>query len=258
MENSERERILRIANTAIDEAERWLSRHRRDRRFLSIQHKENQEEVTEADRVISRIVSQRLRSLDDHWAVVSEEEHWHGRDNGSYWLLDPIDGTMNFARQSPIWTVSLAFVVDDTPFIGVVAAPDLGYRSSQQVRPTRRPFIADVDLAAAIVGISGTGSSLAPGAETLLATVRTAAHRIRIHGSMSFDLVAVSHGWLNACICLDPDPWDVAAGIALVQSTGRAVLGPNADDYNWGSRFLVAGPRGLATHLSLIISSFNE
>ncbi|MEV0488685.1 inositol monophosphatase family protein [Streptomyces atratus] len=138
-------------------------------------------------------------------------------------MLDPIDGTMYFARGAPMYAVSLAYVRDDVPLVGVVDAPVLGRRWTTPGRPESARPVAE-DVRRAVVGVSGTGSGRS-GARRVLDRVQDEAYRFRMQGSMALDLVGVAEGWLDACVCIAPKPWDVAAGVALCRERGRAVLG---------------------------------
>jgi fructose-1,6-bisphosphatase/inositol monophosphatase family enzyme len=164
------------------------------------------------------------------------------------WLLDPIDGTMNFTRGAPMYAVSLAYVQDGEPLVGVVHAPALDRRWTTPLPSTPGPAPAH-DLGRAVVGISGTGSARG-GPRRFLDRVQDEAYRVRMQGSMALDLVGVAMGWLDACVCIAPKPWDIAAGVALCRDRERAVLGADGRAFSFGSPVLMAGavgvPRALA------------
>ncbi|MGW3496495.1 inositol monophosphatase family protein [Streptomyces sp. NPDC001020] len=64
------------------------------------------------------------------------------------------------------------------------------------------------------------------------------------------DLAGVAEGWLDACMCIAPKPWDVAAGVALCRERGRAVLGADGTAFSFESPVLLAGAPGVARWLA--------
>ncbi|MET0258175.1 MAG: inositol monophosphatase family protein, partial [Methylobacterium sp.] len=94
------------------------------RETIAIDAKRPQDFVSAADREIEALVRRRLAARFPGDAVVGEEEG--GEGGNAYWIVDPIDGTSNFLAGSPLWGVSLGYVVDDVPVVGAVAAPVLG------------------------------------------------------------------------------------------------------------------------------------
>lgn len=209
------------------------------------------EEVTDADVEVERVVTGVLRGHTPDIPVVGEESADGSPLPSRCWLLDPIDGTMNFARRGPLYALSLALVDGGEPSLGVVHAPALGRRwtaGPEGGGPTAPPGAGD--LSRAVVGVSGGGAS--PGAVALTGLLLDRAYRVRMHGAMSLDLVGVAEGWLDACVCVGPKPWDVAAGVVLVRQRGLAVLGSGGRPFGWDSPVLVAGPESIARQLAAL------
>ncbi|WP_073948851.1 inositol monophosphatase family protein [Streptomyces kebangsaanensis] len=241
--------LLPVAERAVDDAVDWLltaSGEWTERRF-----KASGEEVTDSDTEVEARVSRVLAALSPTVPVIGEESAPpHGQLPDRCWLLDPIDGTMNFARGSPLYAVSLAYVEDGVPLLGVVHAPALGRRWTTD--PTARVRAAEAagpeDLRHAVVGVSGTGSGAVP-ARRFLGRLQGEAYRLRMQGSMALDLVGVAEGWFDACVCIAPKPWDVAAGVALCRDRGRTVVGAAGNTFGFDSPVLVAGTPGLVQAL---------
>ncbi len=80
-----------------------------------------QDFVSEADTAVERLVRDRLAAAFPGETVLGEE--MGGIADDAYWIIDPIDGTANFLRGSPLWGISLGFVRNGVPEIGVVAMP---------------------------------------------------------------------------------------------------------------------------------------
>jgi histidinol-phosphatase len=84
--------------------------------------------VTDADRAVEREISDRLTSARPQDAVLGEEFGQRAGTGGRRWIVDPIDGTMNFVRGVPVWATLIALEVDGEVDLGVVSAPALGRR----------------------------------------------------------------------------------------------------------------------------------
>jgi len=97
----------------------------RERSRLSVEKKADGSLVTNADRATEEWLRPRLTALVPGSGVWGEE---FGRDaqEGPTWIVDPVDGTSNFAFGSPLWGVSVGLVHGEEILLGVVALPDLG------------------------------------------------------------------------------------------------------------------------------------
>ncbi|MEV7239213.1 inositol monophosphatase [Streptomyces sp. NPDC051020] len=235
------------AEEAMDAGVEWLALAGAQWRERKL--KPSGEEVTDADIEVERRVSRVLRRRTPEVPVIGEESTAGGPLPPTCWLLDPIDGTMNFTRGAPGYALSLAFVKDRQPSLGVIDAPALGRRwvSGRTTGPAMEP-LGVREVSRAVIGITGAGSGN-PRHKAFIGRLYGEAYRIRMQGAMSMDLVGVAEGWLDACICIGPKPWDVAAGAALVRERGMAVLGPGGRKFTFDSPVLAAGREALAREL---------
>src|ERR671932_1986275 len=93
---------------------------------LRVETKPDLTPVTDADRLVERALRERIAVGRPGEGVVGEEE---GDDGGAVrWVIDPIDGTKNFARGVPVWATLIALEREDGVACGVVSAPALGHR----------------------------------------------------------------------------------------------------------------------------------
>lgn len=246
--NVDRE-LLAVAEEAVDAGAQWLSRAGDE--WSRIRFKASGEEVTDADVEVEERVSRVLRERTPGVPVVGEESTGPGPLPARCWLLDPIDGTMNFTRGAPGYAISLAYVEDGEPVLGVIHAPALGrsWSTGSAGRDSEAESSGARELSRAVVGITGTGSGRFPQSTGFIALLHDEAYRVRMQGAMSMDLLGVAEGWLDACVCMGPNPWDVAAGTALVRERGKTVLGKGGRRFTWDSPVLVAGPESLAREL---------
>ncbi|GBQ03714.1 monophosphatase [Streptomyces spongiicola] len=242
--------LREAAEASVDEAVAWLCSAGREWSVARL--KAAGEEVTAADAEVESRMTRALAARTPGVPVIGEESSAPGAPlPPRCWLLDPIDGTVNFARGAPMYAVSLAYVRDGVPLVGVVGAPALGRRWTALGGPEdARPLAGDPRRA--VVGVSGTGAGPARGSATrrVLDRVQDEAYRVRAQGSMALDLVGVAEGWLDACVCLAPKPWDVAAGVALCRERGRDVLGADGRAFAFGSPVLAVGAPEVARWLA--------
>jgi histidinol-phosphatase len=116
---------LTFANQLADEAADIALRYFRGE--FRIEVKKDQTPVTQADLEIESTIRKRLAERFPDDAVLGEEEGLAG-DSGRLWVIDPIDGTKNFAAGIQIWATLVALMVDGEPVVGVVGAAGLRER----------------------------------------------------------------------------------------------------------------------------------
>lgn len=155
-----------------------------------------------------------------------------GAGGGLRWLVDPIDGTVNFAHGLPIWSVSIALEDAGRPIAGVVVAPALGWWFEATLGGGAR------DGAGAPLAVSSTPrldqALLSTGFPYDRATspennfaawehMQRTAGACRRLGCASLDLCLVARGWLDGYWERRLKPWDVAAGGLIVAEAGGIV-----------------------------------
>lgn len=199
-----------------------------------------QDLVTPWDRDIEARISRELRNRDPGCTVVAEEES-EGRSEASFdlpagrvWILDPVDGTVNFARTGRDYAVSLALYVDGRPEVGVVldcetgrlytAAAGRGARvDGRLIRPAGScvPGLADLGLNTLLFLAKG-------GAD--LGTLNSSLGGHRASGCASLSLCRVAEGTLDLYASGKLSIWDWAAAVLILSECGRSVwTGPVRD-----------------------------
>jgi histidinol-phosphatase len=96
-------------------------------RSFEVQRKADRSPVTEADLRIEALIRERLAERFPDDAVLGEEEGLDG-SSSRVWVVDPIDGTKNFAAHIPVWGTLIALLSDGDPVLGVASAPAIGER----------------------------------------------------------------------------------------------------------------------------------
>ncbi len=178
--------------------------------------------VTETDIAIDHIISRRLAGVFPEHRVLSEEQVTaYDADAEFTWVVDPIDGTTNFARGLPIWGVSVALLHYGQPVVGVVDFPLLHERftamaggGAQCNEETIRTFKGDAaDDQQLLMKCTRTDKRL---------RLRTKL-KSRICGSAAYHLCKVADGAALVAVEATPKVWDLAAAWLIVVEAGGVV-----------------------------------
>ncbi len=190
--------------------------------------------VTEADKTSHRIITERLKVLSPSYPIISEEgnpEQVLGEDASRYWLVDPLDGTKEFVKGLPEYTVNIALVEEGDPLLGVILIPESGvlyhavrnkgaWKSEPGNSSARRINAkSSTDELTAVISRSHSGEET----ERLLEELEVQDTKRR--GS-SLKICAVAEG--AADIYVRPVPtylWDTAAGTAILRQAGGYTAG---------------------------------
>jgi myo-inositol-1(or 4)-monophosphatase len=153
------------------------------------------------------------------------------------WVVDPIDGTVNYYYGIPHFCISIALRQRQQVVVGVIYDPmrDEMWAGEKDSQPTLngKPFRVSTrtTLAEAMisVGLSKTGDTIAAGLP-ILQTMVHRARKCRLMGSAALDMAYVACGRLDAYIEQGISLWDIAAGLILVESAGGKIeMHPHAD-----------------------------
>ena len=217
---------------------------------FSIDHKGEVDLVTEMDRAAQDLIRKEiLLKYPDH-GILAEEDLDIPGSSGFRWIVDPLDGTTNYAHRFPTFCVSIAVACDNDVICGVVYNPV----SEELFKAIKNDGASLNDTP---ISVSDTGqlndSLLGTGFPTNIRetaytnfnhfsefAVRT--HGIRRCGSTALDLCFVACGRLDGYWALTPMPWDIAAGVLIVREAGGA-----ATDFK-GNQLGIEGSRVLASN----------
>ncbi len=188
--------------------------------------------VTAMDRASEALVVDGLRAARPADGVLGEEGGERRGTSGVRWVLDPIDGTVNYVYGIPRYAVSLAAEVDGVVRAGVVRNPVTGEEwtavRGQGAWRDGRLLVGSVvrDLASALVG-TGFGYDAGQRAEqaAVVAALLPRVRDIRRFGAASLDLCYVAEGRFDAYYEQGLQPWDLAAGGLIAEEAGLRVTG---------------------------------
>lgn len=207
--------------------------------------------ATEVDLAIERQV---VRALEEATGIGVHGEEFGGApiDSHLVWVLDPIDGTFNYAAGLPTAAILLGLLRDGVPVAGLTWLPfmDLRYTAvlpgPLYANGIAQPALEPVELSDSILGI-GTfnvdSRGEFPGRYRMafLEQLSRTCSRVRMHGSTGLDFAYAAAGVLGGAISFGHHVWDHAAGVALVRAAGGVVTDLAGEEWTPASRSAVAG-----------------
>ena len=203
--------------------------------------------VTESDRAAEALIVARLRAAYPDCTILGEEEGTYQGSSDERWIVDPLDGTTNYAHGYPLFCVSIAYERAGMVTAAAIYAPAIGemYAASLGAGAAcneRRIAVSDTQTVADSLVCTGFKPANYERNGENFARLSRRAQGVRRDGSAALDLAFVAAGRFDAFWEFDLSPWDVAAGALIVREAGGTV---SAID---GGPFAVGGGSTLATN----------
>lgn len=222
--------------------------------------------VTATDRETETLIRERILAARPDDGILGEEHASRVGTSGVSWVVDPIDGTVNFLYGIPAWSISVAVVAGEPDpdswrgLAGVVVNPTTGevFTASDGAGAwldgERLHVNAGVPLSQALVGTGfGYESDIRRAQAQVLLGVLPHVRDIRRIGSAALDLCALAAGHLDAFYERGLNPWDHAAGAIIAREAGAQVGGLLGSRES--ARLLVAAEPGLYEELSAVLAA---
>ncbi|WP_046175862.1 inositol monophosphatase family protein [Domibacillus indicus] len=193
--------------------------------------------VTEMDVKVEALIIERIQVKYPKHRIFSEEAGTIEADSDYEWVIDPIDGTINYSIGVPQYGVSIALTYKGEPVVGVIDLPGLNetYWASKEggsFRNGEPVHVRDVPLSESFISHSdfakdGNKEANAQRLE-LLAKIVNDVYRVRIIGTAAVTLAYIAAGKWDAALYMNPAFYDIAAGQLLVTEAGgvMAEAGP--------------------------------
>lgn len=186
--------------------------------------------VTEADREVDRYLRQQIRARYPEHGILSEEAETVYEGRPLTWVIDPLDGTTNYALGICYWGCSIALVSNGVPVVGVLVMPELSPAYAGMLHGAEfwalrgaGAFLNGERLGGPPRGVSERNSFFAICSRTWRFLDLPLRYKGRLLGSAAYDLAAVAQGIAVGCTQVTSHIWDLAAGWLLLQESGRAV-----------------------------------
>ncbi|HWD08188.1 MAG TPA: inositol monophosphatase family protein [Actinomycetota bacterium] len=210
--------------------------------------------ATDADRAAEALIVKRLLDACPGDSLLAEEGSLREGTSGNRWVIDPLDGTVNFVYGIPMWSVSIG--LEGNQRLGVVYDPsrdetftdagtELTMGFGRRAVALRASQQTDLSQALVATGFSYSAAVRARQGE-IFRRVIPRVRDVRRGGSLALDLAWVACGRLDANYESDIKPWDISAGIALVEAAGGAV-------WTRDTRIIAAGNRELLDALAGVV-----
>lgn len=258
-----------MLNTAVKAARRAaaiINRASFDLGQVQVMTKNQNDFVTEVDRMAEQAIIEVLLSAYPSHAVLGEESGASANLNDeteNVWIIDPLDGTTNFIHGFPQYCVSIALQQRGIVTQAVVYDPNRNdlftatrgggsFLNNKRLRVTRKDRLADALIGTGFAGRDKNKEKLEQYLK-MFQVMTMNCHGLRRPGSAALDLANVAAGRYDGFFEKDLKPWDIAAGALLITEAGGIVADFSGEsDYLSKGDIIAASPRIFAQMLSLL------
>lgn len=209
--------------------------------------------VTNIDRKIEQYFVEKIKELDPSHKILGEEGMGDriATLDGPLWIIDPIDGTMNFIKQGRHFMITVGFFVDGVGKLGylydVMRDELISAIQGEGAFLNRQPLkkLNPLTIEEAIIGINS--SWVIPNGkinhEKLVKLIKTV-RGTRSYGSAAMEIALVVTGKLDAYLSMRLAPWDIAGGLVIANEVGAVATNLKGQPFNLLSQdtFLIANP----------------
>jgi myo-inositol-1(or 4)-monophosphatase len=187
--------------------------------------------VTEADTGAEKRIIQTIRNTFPDHSILAEESGLTGKRSDCRWIVDPLDGTTNFAHRLDVFANSIAFAIDGEIALGIVLIPAAGELfaatrgrgATLNGRPIRVSSISEVGESLLVTGFPYNFKELLEPIMARFTRCLSAAQGVRRLGSAAIDLCYLACGRFEAFWEEHLAPWDTAAGFLIAKEAGATV-----------------------------------
>jgi myo-inositol-1(or 4)-monophosphatase len=188
--------------------------------------------VTAADKASEVVVLEILRRHFPEHSILAEESGKLGNQDNKYlWAIDPLDGTTNYAHQYPAFAVSIGLLINGVPQVGVIYNPfhhelfraAAGLGATRNRRPIKVSDTSELGKSLLVTGFAYDRRETSDNNYAEFSHLTHLTQGVRRSGSAAMDLAYVACGRFDGYWERGLSPWDMAAGIILVQEAGGKV-----------------------------------
>lgn len=257
--------LVAEASTILDGVvDRFLVGHRAD----SAVRKKGNDFATEIDLAIEREV---VSALTERTGIEVHGEEFGGApvDSDLVWVLDPIDGTVNYAAGSPMAGILLGLMSHGEPVAGLTWLPFTDQRYTAVVGeqlfvngevqpPLESPTLKDSILGFGTFNVDWRGRYPGRYRLAVLENISRECSRLRMHGATGVDLAFVADGILAGAVTFGDHVWDYAAGVALVRAAGGIVTDLTGEPWTPAASSALAAAPGVHGEILDIVKSAGD
>ncbi|CAJ1073218.1 hypothetical protein L3Q82_021029%2C partial [Xyrichtys novacula] len=227
--------------------------------------------VTETDQRVERILIAAIRNKYPAHRFIGEESVAAGEPleltDSPTWIIDPIDGTVNFVHRFPFVAVSIAFAVNKQVEFGVVysCVEDKlfhalrGQGAYLNGAPLHASGQEDISRCVVVteIGAERDDLSLSTMTSNIFRLLQLPVHGVRALGTAAVDMCQVATGGADAYYHIGMHCWDIAASALIVQEAGGVVMDTNGSEFDMMSRRVIAASSlSVANSIAQVIQAF--
>lgn len=212
----------------------------------TIQMKSHYEILTKCDLASERIIlSEVMRAFPEH-EILSEESGQNNVKSDYLWIVDPIDGTTNFSIHNPLWSISIGVAYKGEIIFGLVYAPYMkemyvAVRGRGATKNGKKIRVSDIKGERAFhTFCHGAESKNIKLALAYYESQKSSQFDCRQLGSAAIELAWVASGRAESIFIPGAKPWDIAAGVLLVNEAGGKVTDFDGMQWNLKSKSVLA------------------
>ena len=245
------ESICKSSITVVKEAANFIKSQMGKVEASQIKDKSLNSLVSYVDKTAEEILVKGLSEFIPAATFITEEDTVENKKSEFYWIIDPLDGTTNFLHSLPFFAVSVALAHRDKIVVGIIyeVTRDECFYTWQGGQAFLNEKTINVspnkELINAMIatGFPYTHMERIDAHIEMIKYLRKHARGIRRFGSAALDLAYVAAGRFDGYFEYGLQPWDVAAGVFLVEQAGGLVSDfKNGDDYIFGEEVVVGNP----------------
>ncbi|XP_068998332.1 inositol monophosphatase 1-like [Embiotoca jacksoni] len=227
--------------------------------------------VTETDQRVEKILISAIRNQYPQHRFIGEESVAAGErvelTDSPTWIIDPIDGTVNFVHRFPFVAISIAFSVNKQTEFGIVYSlvedkmfhAQRGRGAFLNGQPLHASGQEDINRCVVVTEIGAERDDLALSTMTtnIFRLLKLPVHGVRALGTAAVDMCQVATGGADAYYHIGMHCWDIAASAIIVQEAGGVVMDTDGSKFDMMSRRVIAASStAVAHHISQVIQAF--
>ncbi|XP_049895899.1 inositol monophosphatase 1-like, partial [Epinephelus moara] len=227
--------------------------------------------VTETDQQVEKILISAIRNRFPQHRFIGEESVAAGErlelTDSPTWIIDPIDGTVNFVHRFPFVAVSIAFTVNKQTEFGIVYSlvedklfhAQRGRGAFLNGEPLHASAQEDISSCVVVTEIGAERDDLALSTMTsnIFRLLKLPVHGIRALGTAAVDMCQVATGGADAYYHIGMHCWDIAASAIIVQEAGGVVMDTDGSEFDMMSRRVIAASSAaVANRIAQVVEAF--
>ncbi|MEV6285271.1 inositol monophosphatase family protein [Kribbella sp. NPDC051770] len=253
-------RLLEIAEGAVAVAADLVE----SREPGALHSKGDRDMASDTDIAVEQAVREHLAKVTPEIAFLGEEEGAFPGEGELSWVLDPIDGTVNYVHGVPLWGISLGLVSGKRQLVGVLDFPMLGTRylaadglgasrNGEPIKASRTTVLSEALVMAGDFAVDEQAVEKNRPRFALIDLLVPRVQRIRMLGTAALHMALVADGSLDAAIMFSNKPWDTSAGAVIAREAGAIVVDVDGSPHDLTSGATIALSPGIADEILPLI-----